>query len=148
MAFWQQVKMRLLVEDDWINESEMQDCVFCKHSLQNGEIFLQNATFAAIFDKYPVNPGHSLLIPKRHVISMFDLFDQEWFDLRSLLKDSKDRLDVQFSPAGYNVGINCGLPAGQTVEHLHVHLIPRYLDDVGNPKGGIRNFKAPIVPLP
>lgn len=122
-------------------------CVFCKaQSGDRQEIIAKNATFVFIYDKYPVNPGHGLLFPRRHVESLFELNPREWRDLRGLLSVARDAIDARFHPQGYNIGINCGEVAGQTVPHLHVHLIPRYEGDVENPRGGLRNFKQPLVP--
>ena len=91
-----------------------------------------------IRDGYPVSPGHSLIIPKRHVASFFDLSDDERTSLFRLLTEAKAGLDVEFKPDGYNIGINDGVAAGQTVFHLHVHLIPRYQGDLPDPRGGVR----------
>ena len=91
-----------------------------------------------IRDGYPVSPGHTLLIPKRHTGSFFDLSEQERSDLFSLLDRAKLVLDEEFQPQGYNVGINDGAAAGQTVPHLHVHLIPRFEGDLPDPRGGVR----------
>ena len=91
-----------------------------------------------IRDGFPVSPGHTLIIPRRHVGSFFDVTDAERADLMSLLAAARDELEREFHPAGYNVGINDGAAAGQTVPHLHIHLIPRYAGDRADPRGGVR----------
>ena len=98
----------------------------------------ENATAMAIRDGYPVSPGHTLLIPKRHTGSFFDLSKQERADLLALLDRAKRVLDAELQPQGYNIGINDGAAAGQTVPHLHVHLIPRFEGDLPDPRGGVR----------
>ena len=91
-----------------------------------------------IRDNYPVSEGHTLIIPKRHVDSFFDLQAIEKAAILQLLDEAKETLDEEFSPDGYNIGINDGAAAGQTVMHVHVHLIPRYRDDTEDPRGGVR----------
>ena len=92
----------------------------------------------AIFDAYPVTEGHTLVIPRREVPTWFDATPDERRALMDLVDDVKPLLDERFQPDGYNVGINIGAAAGQTVMHLHVHLIPRYTGDVEDPRGGVR----------
>ncbi len=91
-----------------------------------------------IRDAYPVSPGHSLIIPKRHIASWFDLTEEERTRLFQHLSKAKTALEAEFKPDGYNIGINEGEAAGQTVLHLHVHLIPRYQGDIADPRGGVR----------
>lgn len=91
-----------------------------------------------IRDCYPVSHGHTLLIPKRHTGSFFDLSAPERDDLLGLLDRAKLALDEEFQPQGYNIGINDGAAAGQTVHHVHVHLIPRFDGDLPDPRGGVR----------
>ena len=98
----------------------------------------ENATAMTIRDGYPVSPGHTLLIPKRHTGSFFDLSTLERDDLLALLDRAKQALDAELQPQGYNIGINDGAAAGQTVPHLHVHLIPRFEGDLPDPRGGVR----------
>jgi diadenosine tetraphosphate (Ap4A) HIT family hydrolase len=98
----------------------------------------ENATAMVIRDGYPVSPGHTLLIPKRHTGSFFDLSTQERDDLLALLDRAQQALDAELQPQGYNIGINDGAAAGQTVPHLHVHLIPRFEGDLPDPRGGVR----------
>lgn len=89
-------------------------------------------------DAYAISPGHTLIIPKRHVGSFFELTAEEQTDVLALLHDAKYGLDQQYTPQGYNIGINDGAAAGQTVPHLHIHLIPRYAGDRLDPRGGVR----------
>jgi diadenosine tetraphosphate (Ap4A) HIT family hydrolase len=92
-----------------------------------------------IRDVYPVSDGHTLVIPFRHVADFFDLHDEELAAVFRLVREAKAALGSEYSPTGFNVGINVGRGAGQTVEHAHVHVIPRYAGDVENPTGGVRN---------
>ena len=111
-------------------------CPFC--SPPRDRILHERETAFAIRDGFPVSPGHTLVIPRRHVASFFDVTGAERADLMSLLAAARDDLDRQFRPAGYNIGINDGAAAGQTVPHLHIHLIPRHVGDRDDPRGGIR----------
>ena len=111
-------------------------CPFCNPSLE--EIVLANDLFYARYDKFPVNPGHLLLIPFRHVAGFFEATDEEQAALLALVREAKDLLDERFHPDGYNIGVNVGTAAGQTVMHLHVHVIPRYAGDMEDPRGGVR----------
>jgi diadenosine tetraphosphate (Ap4A) HIT family hydrolase len=115
-------------------------CPFCSIIEDDAEsrILEQNELAVSMYDGYPVNNGHILLIPKRHVGSFFEVSDDERNALFSLLDLAKSNLDKEFSPASYNIGINDGVAAGQTVPHLHIHLIPRYEGDIEDPRGGIR----------
>ena len=111
-------------------------CPFC--SLPRDRALDERETAFAIRDAFPVSPGHTLIIPRRHVGSFFEVTDAERADLMSLLAAARDELDREFRPAGYNIGINDGVAAGQTVTHLHIHLIPRYEGDRDDPRGGVR----------
>ena len=111
-------------------------CPFCALPIER--IILSNQHGYVIRDGFPVSPGHTLLIPVRHAGSFFDLDSEERNALLLLLEESKRRLDKEFKPAGYNIGINNGAAAGQTIPHLHIHLIPRYTGDQADPRGGIR----------
>jgi len=110
------------------------ECVFCTMD----KFELENELAYAIFDKYPVNKGHMLIIPKRHTANYFDLTIEERLAIDKLLFQGKQLLDETYSPDGYNIGINCGEVAGQTIFHVHVHLIPRYKGDMEDPRGGVR----------
>ncbi len=94
----------------------------------------------AIRDAFPVSPGHTLLVPRRHVVSLFDLTVVEWVELGQLLAWVRTALQAEFRPDGFNIGVNEGVAAGQTVMHLHVHLIPRYRGDRPDPRGGVRSI--------
>lgn len=91
-----------------------------------------------IRDNFPVSEGHTLVIPKRHFASFFDCSEEERAALMDALDVAKRDLDRSLKPDGYNIGINDGPPAGQTIQHLHVHLIPRYIGDQSDPRGGVR----------
>jgi diadenosine tetraphosphate (Ap4A) HIT family hydrolase len=97
-----------------------------------------NALAFALRDRYPVSPGHSLIIPRRLVATWFDATRDEQIALFDLIEKVKRTLDEEFHPDGYNVGFNAGVAAGQTVMHLHVHVIPRFVGDVADPRGGVR----------
>ncbi|PKL58779.1 MAG: HIT family protein [Methanomicrobiales archaeon HGW-Methanomicrobiales-4] len=111
-------------------------CPFC--TPETREIVLENYQAYARYDKYPVSPGHLLIITKRHISSVFDATGRELTALWDLLNNAKNHLDERFSPDGYNIGINDGESAGQTISHLHIHLIPRYTGDMPDPRGGVR----------
>lgn len=91
-----------------------------------------------IRDAFPVSPGHSLVIPKRHIGSYFETTEAERRDMQALLEAAKTGIESELLPQGFNIGINDGAAAGQTVPHLHMHLIPRYVGDVADPRGGVR----------
>ncbi|MFN3398118.1 MAG: HIT family protein [Sulfurimicrobium sp.] len=109
-------------------------CPFCHPE----DILFENDLAYARPDLYPVNPGHLLIIPKRHVADFFLTTREERDALQSLLDEAKHHLDGKYAPSGYNIGINVGEAAGQTIFHVHMHLIPRYRGDTENPRGGVR----------
>ena len=109
-------------------------CPFC----ETKERVLENDRAFALYDKYPVNQGHLLIITKRHVASYFDITHAEKKALDDLIIKGKEMLEEKYNPVGYNIGLNEGKSAGQTIEHLHVHLIPRYEGDIEDPTGGVR----------
>lgn len=115
-------------------------CPFCEIAFSDdpSRHVLSNSTAFAIYDKYPVSPGHALIIPRRHVGSFFETTPDERADLLTLL-DSMRRVVIEtFEPAAFNIGVNDGPAAGQTVPHLHMHLIPRYSTEREDPRGGVR----------
>jgi diadenosine tetraphosphate (Ap4A) HIT family hydrolase len=116
-------------------ESQKQ-CIFC--NLASERIIAENELCLAIRDGFPVSEGHTLIIPKRHVADYFDLTSDEIAAMQTMMKENKCQLDNTLHPDGYNVGVNVNAAAGQTVFHVHMHLIPRYIGDVENPKGGVR----------
>ncbi|BDD02424.1 HIT family protein [Persicobacter psychrovividus] len=95
--------------------------------------------FFLIRDRYPVAPGHTLIISKTLRSDYFDLTDAEKQELNEMISVAKSLVEKEYSPQGYNIGMNCGETAGQTVMHFHCHLIPRYEGDMDNPRGGIRH---------
>ncbi|MFA5697592.1 MAG: HIT family protein [Candidatus Izemoplasmatales bacterium] len=113
-------------------------CIFCQLFSHKDQYIYENDYVFAIYDNYPVTKGHTLIIPKRHFETIFTASDEEIMAIGTALKVLKNQLDLQFHPDGYNVGINNGIDAGQSVMHLHVHLIPRYHGDSNHPRGGIR----------
>ena len=120
----------------------MKECPFCKIWESNGshsfKVLVVGEHCVSILDQYPVSEGHCLIIPKRHVGSIDELGDMELKDLYTVLHQTKILLIETYLPDGFNIGINEGEAAGQTVPHLHIHLIPRYEGDVVCPRGGVR----------
>ncbi len=116
----------------------MEKCLFCQWKEEKEEIILENEYAFARFDGYPVSDGHVLFMTKRHVKDFFETTIEERKAIFELVDKAKEILDKKYNPTGYNIGMNCGSSAGQTVMHVHVHLIPRYDGDVENPRGGIR----------
>lgn len=114
----------------------MAACPFC--DLPHERIAGENDQGVWIRDGFPVSRGHSLVIPRRHVRSYFEISPQEREALLNLLDEARAAAEAEFRPDGYNIGINDGVAAGQTVPHLHIHLIPRYKDDLPDPRGGVR----------
>jgi diadenosine tetraphosphate (Ap4A) HIT family hydrolase len=112
-------------------------CPFCDIQNMKETVLETNSTFA-IYDKFPVSQGHSLVIPKRHCQDYFTLSFEEQKDCWHLLNQLKKKLDKLWHPDGYNIGINNSESAGQTVPHVHIHIIPRFIGDVKRPQGGIR----------
>ena len=112
------------------------DCPFCNPDITG--VILVNAHAIAIYDGFPVSPDHCLIIPKRHIASFFDATREEQTALLDLLAEMQEVLVKERNPDGFNIGINDGPAAGQTVMHLHIHLIPRYAGDQSDPRGGVR----------
>lgn len=111
-------------------------CPFC--TLPPERILLSTEHFKVIRDGFPVSPGHTLVIPHRHAGSLFELSEAEFAALWPVLKWVRANMAAEFAPDSVNVGVNDGAEAGQTVPHLHVHVIPRYAGDVTDPRGGVR----------
>ena len=112
-------------------------CPLCAAADRTGCLAL-NEHAVAVFDAYPVSPGHALIVSKRHVAQLFALSIDEQQSLWALLPAVKRVIESQNSPAGYNIGVNVGVAAGQTIGHVHVHVIPRYDGDADDPRGGVR----------
>jgi diadenosine tetraphosphate (Ap4A) HIT family hydrolase len=111
-------------------------CPFC--NLPQERVLLETHTALAFFDAYPVTEGHTLVIPKRHIESVFGLPETELASLWAAVAKARTLLVEKFQPDGFNVGVNDGPAAGQTIAHAHVHIIPRRKGDVPEPRGGIR----------
>ena len=97
-----------------------------------------HGTAVALLDGFPVSPGHTLVVPRRHQGSLFDLPPEEQEDIWALVGLVRERLRFEHQVDGFNVGLNDGPAAGQTVLHAHVHVIPRYEGDLPDPRGGVR----------
>jgi ATP adenylyltransferase len=113
-------------------------CPFCDESIES-RIIAREGTVFAIRDKYPVTNLHTLILPRRHVSDYFDLTQEEKADTDRLLVFMRNTiLEEDPSVTGFNVGVNCGVSAGQTIRHAHIHMIPRREGDIPNPRGGVR----------
>lgn len=115
----------------------MKECIFCKETNKVDTV----PTFKHWYlkwDEYPVNPGHLLIISKRHISSIFQVNIVEMIELCKVLYHAKNLIMDNYKPNGVNIGINDGVAAGQSIMHLHIHIIPRYDGDVENPRGGVR----------
>lgn len=118
-------------------ETKNEECIFCNLGAFN--IIQENKSFYAMYDQFPVTQFHTLIIPKRHVRDYFHLDQHEIAVLNELLHSLKSRIQTQDpSVTGFNIGMNCGEDAGQTVMHCHTHLMPRRKGDIKNPRGGVR----------
>lgn len=116
--------------------SHINNCIFCRKENEN---LLENDLAFAVLDKFPVSEGHTLIIPKRHFPEYFDITIEELQAVHELLLKRKDQLLQQDSSiSGFNIGVNNGRVAGQTIMHLHIHLIPRRENDSKDPTGGVR----------
>lgn len=123
--------------------ADKRECPFCQLSER---IVINSKWWVAIEDAYPVNKGHMLIITRRHVASFRELNKEEFQELFDIMHLVVNRIGELYNPDGYNFGVNDGEVAGQTIFHVHFHVIPRYQGDVENPRGGIRKIKDPIVP--
>lgn len=112
------------------------ECIFCR---PDRELIAQTSLSMAFFDRFAVAKGHALIVPRRHLATIWDMSDEEYADAFALVRTLKALLSKQFEPDGFNVGVNCGEAAGQSVWHAHIHVIPRYAGDVPDPRGGVRN---------
>ena len=112
------------------------DCPFCH--LETTRICISKQFGIAIRDGFPISPGHTLIVPRQHVASLFDLPTGIQQSLWELVTDVRTSLMEEFHPDGFNIGLNDGQAAGQTVMHAHIHVIPRYKGDTADPRGGVR----------
>jgi diadenosine tetraphosphate (Ap4A) HIT family hydrolase len=112
-------------------------CIFCH--IEPEKILVENDLCLALRDNYPVTDGHTLVVSRRHVATWFETTAEERVAIFDLVDRVKGNLDEALHPDGYNIGVNVGRAAGQTVMHLHVHVIPRYEGDVEDPTGGVRH---------
>ena len=115
------------------------DCPFCEIIHDEPEkLTVETEHLAGFNDAYPVNQGHSLVVPRTHLTAFTD-FPAEWGEeLLTAISTVREQIDRQHNPDGYNMGMNLREAAGQTIDHLHWHVIPRYTGDVSDPEGGIR----------
>lgn len=123
----------------------MRNCIFCR---KTAGLLCENEAAKAFYDNFPVNEGHTLVVPKRHIATIFEAEEQELAAMNALLFRVKEILDDKFRPDGYNIGINVGEAAGQSIFHLHIHVIPRYRGDVKDPRGGVRRVKKSVAGYP
>ena len=116
------------------------DCLFCQYADPEKNAVISETELAyARWDNFPAAPGHAEIVPKRHVESYFELAEAELLSLHGLAMATREIIDRRYSPDAYTIGVNDGAAAGQTIPHVHLHLITRYEGDVANPRGGIRN---------
>ena len=115
---------------------EERACPFCD---LGDRVVAENALAVAVRDLEPASRGHTLVIPKRHQPSFFELTGEELTACHALLREEREALAKQYRPDGFNVGINDGIAAGQSIAHTHWHLIPRYRGDHPDPRGGVRH---------
>ncbi len=125
--------------------SSSAECPFCRGEIEKEREIYHDDKVYIIFDLFPVNKGHVLVIPSRHVESFYELTDEEIKALHRGIKAVMKTLEKFYAPDGFNVGFNQGLQAGQTISHFHIHVIPRYKGDCNSPRGGIRKV---ILDLP
>jgi diadenosine tetraphosphate (Ap4A) HIT family hydrolase len=119
----------------------MTPCFFCEvQKKKDPKQIASNRYFFSRYDDFSVSNGHAEIVPKRHVYSVFELTTEEWTHAFEILDATKRAIERRYKPDGYNIGINEGNAGGQSIGHLHIHLIPRYIGDIANPEGGIRNI--------
>lgn len=113
-------------------------CFFCDIQINDNNKIVENEFFWCRFSDFPVSEGNCEIFLKEHKVSLWELSEEEWSSLWSILKEVKEKIEKQYSPDAYNFGVNEGEAAGRSISHLHFHLIPRYKGDVPSPRGGIR----------
>ena len=114
-------------------------CIFCD---PGRPIVAENDHACAIRDAFPVSTGHTLVIPREHVSDILRLSPQSYAACFELVRSVAAELEATLGPDGFNIGVNCGEAAGQTVMHAHIHVIPRFTGDTANPRGGVRGVIA------
>lgn len=112
------------------------DCLFCRP--HDSKILCESPGWYARYDNFPATPGHVEIVPKRHIESWFDLAEDEVTEMHDLTRSARDLLTAEYAPDGWTIGVNEGRAAGRSIDHLHIHLIPRHYGDVPDPRGGIR----------
>lgn len=112
------------------------DCPFCSPSTDR--ILIERKHFRVLWDGYPISPGHALIVPKHHIARWEDASPLEQQALTKAIELTQAEIRKQHQPDGFNIGINDGVAAGQTIPHLHIHVIPRYEGDLTDPRGGVR----------
>jgi diadenosine tetraphosphate (Ap4A) HIT family hydrolase len=123
------------------------DCIFCAFQDANiNRLMNENETCYIRYDNFPAAPGHVEIVPKRHVESFFDLTSKEVTDAYALLRTAREHIMGTYRPDGFTIGVNEGRAAGRTVDHLHIHVIPRRHGDVEDPRGGIRRTVPNCTP--
>lgn len=118
-------------------------CPFCEG---NVDYVIRRGKAAALYDSFPVNPGHVLVVPVAHKADLLSCSPEEVADMWEVIEAVIDRLKERYNPDGFNIGTNIGATAGQTVFHCHIHVIPRYQDDTQSPRGGVRKVKESLIP--
>ena len=114
------------------------DCPFCRPD--PSRVFHEDSLVIGLWDSFPVSEGHALIVPRRHVPTWFDASEEERHALIKGIDIAREEILRRHQPDGFNIGINDGAAAGQTVMHLHIHLIPRYKGDIPDPRGGVRHI--------
>lgn len=117
-------------------------CIFCT---PDRPLLCSSDLAVAFLDAFPISPGHALVVPRRHVVTIFDLTEAEYTECFLLVRKVKDLLAKDYSPDGFNVGANIGEAGGQSVWHAHIHVIPRFKGDTPEPRGGVRNVIARLA---
>lgn len=113
-------------------------CVFCDR-IARADLLISNHLAAAFHDGYPLNPGHTLIVPRRHEADFLALTAEEQEAIWALVVPARNLIEASGNrPDGYNIGVNVGTAAGQTIDHAHLHVIPRHRGDVDDPRGGVR----------
>lgn len=118
-----------------MDSSNILTCPFCSPATK---VLAENASAVALLDSFPISPGHALVVPRQHVACFFDLSEEEQLAVWSLVAEVRADLQKRHQPDGFNIGLNDGTAAGQTVLHAHIHIVPRYTGDVADPRGGVR----------